>query len=114
MAGRARDQVRLSKNLSFLLRHGAEKAGLEMGADGYVPLADVLALPQLSRWSAEDVREVVRTNDKQRFALERQGGVEVIRANQGHTLRTVEDEALLTEIVDPAELPVCVHGTYLA
>jgi 2'-phosphotransferase len=35
----------------------------------------------------------------------------LIRANQGHSISTVEVE--LEEILDPSQTPVVIHGTYL-
>ena len=35
-----------------------------------------------------------------------------IRANQGHTLRGLDPDKLLTRVSDPAALPVVLHGTY--
>ena len=67
--------VQLSKTLSYLLRHGANQAGLTMAADGSVSVADLLALPQLQRYSEADVRCVVAANDKQRCA----GGEDTIQ-----------------------------------
>lgn len=34
--------VQISKALSYLLRHGAEKEKLHIGTDGYVKLDDIL------------------------------------------------------------------------
>jgi len=34
--------VRISKALTYLLRHGAEKEGLPMRSDGYVPVEAIL------------------------------------------------------------------------
>lgn len=36
-------EVQVSKKLSWLLRHGAEKEGLTMGKGGYICLADVVS-----------------------------------------------------------------------
>ena len=36
-------QVRLSKSLSWLLRHGANKSGLQMRPDGYARVSDVVS-----------------------------------------------------------------------
>ena len=41
-------------------------------------------------------------------------GVIFIRAAQGHTIKTINDSELLTEISDPSEVPICIHGTYKA
>jgi len=35
-----------------------------------------------------------------------------IRATQGHSIKEVETEELLTKIVDPALYPYVIHGTY--
>jgi len=41
--GKDDKDVRLSKKLAFLLRHGAEKEGIAIGSDGYVKLDDLLS-----------------------------------------------------------------------
>ena len=35
--------VKTSKALAYILRHGAEKEGLEMRSDGFIKLADVVS-----------------------------------------------------------------------
>ncbi|XP_051821407.1 tRNA 2'-phosphotransferase 1 isoform X2 [Antechinus flavipes] len=82
-------------------------------ADGFVPLDALLRLAQFRDFSEEDVRRVVRTNAKQRFALRPgpPGGCASIRANQGHSLQVADLE--LTPLSAPQDLPpVLVHGTY--
>lgn len=61
--------------------------GPAVPADGFVALQELLALPSLAGVSEGDVRRVVETNEKQRFALRPapSGGLQ-IRANQGHSL----------------------------
>ncbi|XP_031799507.1 tRNA 2'-phosphotransferase 1 [Sarcophilus harrisii] len=115
-ARRPREQdrdVRLSKALSYALRHGAVKLGLPMGSDGFVPVDALLRLAQFRDFSEEDVRRVVSTNAKQRFALRPgpPGCCASIRANQGHSLQVADLE--LTPLSAPQDLPpVLVHGTY--
>jgi 2'-phosphotransferase len=108
-------EVRLSKTLSWALRHGAEELGLTMRASGYVPLAQLLATRKFRGVTEAQVEHIVRTNDKKRFTIttDESGEVRYIRANQGHTLQIVQDEELLTPIEDPAEVPQCIHGTYM-
>lgn len=45
LRGHPRDSpdTRLSKSLSWLLRHGAEKAGLSIRQDGYAKVSDVVS-----------------------------------------------------------------------
>ncbi|KAM4617812.1 tRNA 2'-phosphotransferase 1 isoform 1-T3 [Discoglossus pictus] len=112
--GRGKTQdpdVRLSKLLSYALRHGAGSLGLPMASDGFVPLSSLLALSQFRAISQGDIERVVSSNDKQRFTLrysEPDGPLE-IRANQGHSLQVEVD---LTPL--GVELPhQAIHGTYL-
>lgn len=109
--GKKQDKA-VSKTLSFLLRHGAVEAGLQMRADGFVKLTEVLEYPELGGVSAQKVEEIVAASDKQRFALTVEDGETFIRANQGHTLTGLKEDALLTEIRDASDAPVCIHGTY--
>ena len=45
--GRGRDNlprnVQISKKLSWLLRHGAEKEGIKLGAGGYVNVQEIVS-----------------------------------------------------------------------
>ncbi|KAK8294438.1 hypothetical protein V6Z11_D05G000100 [Gossypium hirsutum] len=53
-----------------------------------------------------------RKDNKQRFSLLEENGELLIRANQGHTVMTVESERLLKQILSADEVQFCVHGTY--
>lgn len=57
----------------------------------------------------EQIKYVVDNNDKKRFTLIEEQGEYWIRANQGHSIKIVNQEALLERISEP--LPVAVHGT---
>jgi putative RNA 2'-phosphotransferase len=71
--------VRRSKQLSWLLRHGAGEQGLAMDEAGWASVDDVLALLDITH---AELLDTVETNDKGRLELE---GVR-IRACQGHSL----------------------------
>jgi putative RNA 2'-phosphotransferase len=76
---------RLSKLLSFALRHEPKELGLALDAGGWVDL-DVLIAALAARDAGVTrarVLEVVRTSDKQRFALSDDGAR--IRASHGHS-----------------------------
>uniref|UniRef100_A0A8C6U509 2'-phosphotransferase n=1 Tax=Neogobius melanostomus TaxID=47308 RepID=A0A8C6U509_9GOBI len=107
--------VRLSKSLSYVLRHGANQMGFQMSADGFIFLEDLLANPQFCSYSVDDVKRVVETNDKQRFKLQPhpENGRLQIRANQGHSVQ-VEDLELKPVLAGSPDCPSeAVHGSYL-
>lgn len=55
------------KRLSWLLRHGANEAGLVMDEAGWAEIADVLEFSHMAR---DDLDEAVATNDKGRLQTE--------------------------------------------
>ncbi|WRT69396.1 uncharacterized protein IL334_006380 [Kwoniella shivajii] len=61
--------VRASKALAYILRHGAEKEGLHIRSDGYVKLDHVLERPKLREVDLSMVLRLVAENAKQRFQL---------------------------------------------
>ncbi|KAF2484204.1 KptA family-domain-containing protein [Neohortaea acidophila] len=126
--------VQVSKKLSKLLRHDAEKEGLKLDSAGFVNVQDILDNRTLKslKVSFDEVLAIVEENDKQRFAMvpldaggEAGEGEDAgkeqkklkardykIRANQGHSLKVEADGGLLTPIVDEADVPAtAVHGT---
>ena len=106
--------IKISKILSWILRHGVLELKLTFMPDGYVPLTEVLAVKNLIPYGVTEelIREIVRTDNKNRYSLlERDNGI-WIRANQGHNSAVgnkLNDEVMLTPILEP--LPVCVYGT---
>ncbi len=98
-------QVTTSKFLSQVLRHRPEAIGVTLDAEGWIAIDRLLAA--CSRHgkavSREELDEVVRANDKRRFAFSADGLR--IRANQGHSIAV--DLGLVP--VEPPEL--LFHGT---
>ncbi|KAL4622965.1 tRNA 2'-phosphotransferase 1 isoform X1 [Arapaima gigas] len=107
--------VRLSKALSFVLRHGAAQMGLNMNSDGFLLVEDLLAHPQFHSFSLEDIERVVANNDKQRFKLRRRpsNGQLEIRANQGHSVQVADLELREVHLDDPDCPKEAVHGSYI-
>lgn len=98
-------RVRVSKFLSLHLRHQPADLGLTLEPGGWVPVADLLAGAARKGFAItpDELAEIVRGSDKQRFAFDTTG--EKIRANQGHSAEV--DLQLV-----PAEPPaVLFHGT---
>ncbi|KAG0233674.1 hypothetical protein BGW42_007260 [Actinomortierella wolfii] len=106
-------QVRLSKSLSWLLRHNAVAQGIAIGADGFSKLDDVLAHSRFKGFTVQDVEAVVRNSDKKRFELVDREGVAYIRAVQGHSIKEVKEEGHEL-ITDATQIPIAVHGTNMA
>ncbi|XP_077997135.1 tRNA 2'-phosphotransferase 1-like [Glandiceps talaboti] len=105
--------VKLSKSLSWLLRHGAEKNGFTLDKGGFLYVDEILALQQFKNYSVDDVKRVVDNNTKKRFSLRDhpENSKLQICANQGHTLEV--DGLDLKPITDASQYPTVIHGTYL-
>ncbi|SCV71121.1 BQ2448_2709 [Microbotryum intermedium] len=116
------DDVRHSKTLSYILRHGAAKEHLVLRADGFVRVDDLLKRPKLKGVTFATLQRIVAENEKQRFMLQKEpksGGAAPtteeeefewwIRANQGHSVQV--DSLELKSIQNADQVPVMVHGT---
>ena len=97
--------VRVSKFLSRVLRHKPGLIGVELDRAGWVAVSDLLAACRAHNFpvTREELAEVLRENDKQRFALSEDGAR--IRASQGHS---VEVELGYAPLAPP---PALYHGT---
>ena len=80
-----KDNKQISKQMSYLLRHRPESAGLTLSEGGWVEVDQLLAVlgSDDSPVTLEKLIEVVETNDKQRFEFSRDR--QRIRARQGHS-----------------------------
>lgn len=82
-----RRTIRISKFLSLVLRHRPEEIGLRLDEAGWASVPDLLegcqrhGLPV----TLAELKEVVATSDKQRFAFSDDG--RHIRANQGQSVQ---------------------------
>eukprot|EP00056_Hartaetosiga_gracilis_P014332 m.240299 g.240299 ORF g.240299 m.240299 type:complete len:213 (+) comp14839_c0_seq1:234-872(+) len=104
-----RTRVSQSKFMTFVLRHGADKKGIAMASDGSVAVKDLLDQKEMKGVTQEQLEIIVRECPKQRFQFLENNTR--IRASQGHTMKKVKEEALLTPIVSAESFPVVVHGT---
>lgn len=103
----------ISKKLSWLLRHGAEKDNVPICEEGFVKVSDILQHKSFRpNVTLEDLQRVVACNDKQRFTL-RKNPITLqfeIKANQGHTI--VLKNPNLFEIPITTTYTEIIHGTY--
>lgn len=98
-------QIKLSKFLSYHLRHRPDEIGLTLEPGGWVEVATLIdaAARHGTTMTRAELEEVVMNNSKQRFAFDETGTR--IRANQGHSV-TVD---LQLEPMEPPDL--LYHGT---
>lgn len=100
------DWVKLSKTLAHALRHQPELYGLNLDAEGWVSVADLLAglkghSPLWQNLTAADIRQVVSRGDKPRYEIHG----EKIRALHGHSV------AQKIEKTPSTPPPKLYHGT---
>jgi putative RNA 2'-phosphotransferase len=81
-----RKLVRISKFLSLVLRHKPETIGLSLDQGGWARVDELIVASNRSGVPLDEglLREVVKQNDKQRFAFSDDGLR--IRASQGHSI----------------------------
>lgn len=79
-----KELTKVSKYLSFILRHKPEEIGLELDANGWGAVEDLINKTTDVPLTKELLEIVVETNDKQRFVYSEDGMK--IRANQGHSI----------------------------
>ena len=100
-----KEMVETSKFMSLVLRHQPQKIGIELEQNGWADTSALISGMNRAgyRVTLEDIKEVVTTNDKQRFKFN--DDYTKIRANQGHSVN-VDVELLESKPPD-----VLYHGT---
>ncbi len=100
---RNRKITKISKFLSFLLRHGASDFDLNPDEFGFVQVEDVLRIlrSRYGYFRLEDLESIVQTDAKQRYEIVR----DRIRARYGHSIEVSSKVAA----VEPPEY--LYHGT---
>ena len=101
--------VSLSKFLSLVLRHQPEVIGMQLDAEGWLPIDELIenSKQRGTPITLKLLHEIVATSDKRRFSLSDDGLR--IRANQGHSIAAVELN--LQPVKPPDQL---FHGTVAA
>lgn len=97
--------VKISRFLSFVLRHRPDRIGITLDKQGWVSVDELLGACARHgrRISREELKSAVTANDKKRFSFSADGLR--IRASQGHTVEV----DLGYDLLDPPEL--LYHGT---
>ena len=97
------DIKKISKYLSFILRHKPDSIGLELSDEGWANIEELITRTKKFKLTKESIQIVVDTNDKKRFLISNDG--QRIKANQGHSIQV---ELELESIIPP---DILLHGT---
>lgn len=97
--------TKISKFLSFVLRHNPDAIGLTLDDAGWAGITELIEKARKTglRLTPALIQQIVATSDKKRFAISSDGSC--IRANQGHSLPV---ELGLQETEPPY---ILYHGT---
>lgn len=95
-----------SKYISYVLRHGAKEVGISIDSQGWVLVADLMAVAARDKksFTREELDFIVENNNKKRFAFSEDGLS--IRASQGHSNESID---IAFQPVEPPES--LFHGT---
>ena len=97
------DTKKISRYLSFILRHQPDSIGLKLSDEGWADIKELIGKTRKFKLNRQILESVVETNDKKRFLISDDGLR--IKANQGHSI-TVKLE------LEPTTPPdVLLHGT---
>ena len=123
MCSKEKHNVKLSKSLSWLLRHNLDLIYplLENEEDietakttGFVTCDAILKHPRFQIYTIQQIKEVCDLNDKQRFTLRQHSENKdkfQIRANQGHSIQSVTVELQKIDSAKSLSHEV-IHGTF--
>ncbi|HEY4063597.1 MAG TPA: RNA 2'-phosphotransferase [Puia sp.] len=100
-----KEKTKTSKFLSLVLRHDPAAIGLRLDENGWADVNELISKSAGNgrSFSSQDLKEVVVSNDKQRFSFNNDGTK--IRANQGHSIEV----ELQLDAKEPPDL--LYHGT---
>jgi putative RNA 2'-phosphotransferase len=101
----SKNNEKISKFLSLVLRHKPDEIGLVLDAQGWANIAQLIALSNEVGYRLDEalIVQIVAESDKQRFSISDDGLR--IRANQGHSIAV---DLELAPITPPQYL---LHGT---
>ena len=89
------DLTKISKYISLILRHKPEVIGIQLDANGWANVEELLAgIGRKYPIDFKILEEIVRTDNKQRYSFNEDKTK--IRANQGHSIQ-VDVELSVTE-----------------
>lgn len=107
-------QERLSKRLSWLLRHGAAEEDLDITPDGYIYMEDIAGHKHFKdSFTVQVLKDIVQNDHTKRYTIKQDPitGALMIRANYGHSLRVMTDDKCVKRVTSLDEVPVAIYAT---
>jgi len=100
--------VKISKAMSYILRHGASKEGIPIDKEGYVDISDLLSwlnkdIGTITGSTLKDIQDICIADSKNRYSIK---GTH-IRANQGHS----SEVDIIFKDIDVKQSYPFIHGT---
>ena len=77
---------KISKTLSYILRHGALKYNMDIDRYGYIKTDAILKLPQFKNVTLDDIFEIVYDDSRGRYTIKESLDTFYIKANHGHSI----------------------------
>ena len=108
----SKNLIKTSKKLSKILRHSAKSRGLKIDNGGWIKLNDILKCSEFKNITNEDIMYIVANNDTKRFSIQHRDSIIYIKANQGHSIKSIKDDLLLNEITNPNYIKIAFHSTF--
>ena len=104
------DEQKMSRALTWILRHGAFERNLPICPKGYIKVEHLMQLPEFAGLSLNDFEEMVHLDAKGRYTFEfDEAGHATIAAWTGHTLPGVYGPDCQPGVSTP---PILLHGSF--
>ncbi|CAE7217077.1 trpt1, partial [Symbiodinium sp. CCMP2456] len=107
-------EVEESGTEHWVRKNGQPRLGIRIREDGYMDMGDLLRAPRFwDQWITEaEVVGVIHYNQKNRFEVDFRDGRYQVRALQGHSIRHIKDDLILTRLSTEDTPVYAAHGTY--
>jgi len=102
---------KISKTLSYILRHGAIKYNIDIDKYGYVKIDDILNLSQFKELELilDDIFEIVYNDSRGRYTIKESLDTFYIKANHGHSI--LMPNYGIKDISEPDKYKIVTYNT---
>jgi len=109
--------INISKSMSYLLRHGAVKEKVQIDIEGFIKISDIIDWQNKTRNTNElveiaNIHNIISNDNKNRYTLKKEGAIEYVRANQGHSIIVESLELIEITLENVNNYSMVLHGSY--